>query len=929
MTRPYARALCALLLSCWAGIAAAQWLEFTWVDPRLSWRTLETANFEVHFPEQHRSQARLVAGIAESVYPRITGLVGWRPQSRTHVVVLDTEDFPNGYASPLPFGYFAIFLTPPDEGELMQNREWLELVITHELYHIVHLDKALGGPLSLRSVFGRMPLLFPNALEPRWVTEGLAVHAETDAARRYGRLGQSHFEGMMRAEAQRGPRPLREINADGRSFPLNRNYLYGSYFFAFLEERYGQKALAEYIDSYSGNIIPFRLQTSARAATGKAMDELWVEYHDWLRARFAAPAARKDIGNVVERAFFVRSPVIGPDGARWYVDYDGYTEPRLTRQERDGRRRALRDVEHDARIFIGPGGGVLLAQPEICRNYRHYYDLYSVTPDGKLKRLTRCSRYRLVAALDEGRLAALRLDGGAGEVVLLDGEGRELRSLYRAGRGESLTGLAAQGNSVVVTRLLDDAWSILEIGDGNATVLLSDSAVKHSPRFGEAPGEIYFVADYGGTYNVWSLRTREGMLARWSDAWTGVREISAPVGGEMLLSAFEADGEALRLYTLPAAPLESRPAEIRPQAKGAPAQELEIPDRPYSPWASMAPRSWLPLITLADGMVAVGFATFGQDALGLHQYSLSPLYETTQNELLGSAQYLYDLRHGLTLSRTMSVEESTERSGFLRDRNIVAYTIHENAQWVSLWRHLALARRFYWGLGGALERETFRGEGFPTSEFRDERVLALLAGVDTRREQWLSEGPSEGQQLRLFAETSRGLHGDYDGNVYRADWRVHLPLGRSVLALRWNEVYGQSGAEPIELGGSYSDEAFILPLVNQREFPLRGYGTGEPDLIGQRARIGAAEWRIRLADLDRHTMVPPVGINRVSASLFFDVGAAWEHGEKPDYHRSVGIELLSELRLGYLFGIPARLGFAKGLDAPGRSTGYLQVGRSF
>jgi hypothetical protein len=76
-------------------------------------------------------------------------------------------------------------------------------------------------------------------------------------------------------------------------------------------------------------------------------------------------------------------------------------------------------------------------------------------------------------------------------------------------------------------------------------------------------------------------------------------------------------------------------------------------------------------------------------------------------------------------------------------------------------------------------------------------------------------------------------------------------------------------------------------------------------------------------------MVPPVGLNRISAAVFFDVGAAWERGERPDYYRSAGVEVLSEIRLGYLFGLHARVGFAKGLDAPGKSTGYLQIGRSF
>src|SRR5678815_3525808 len=115
------------------------------------------------------AQARIVAGVAEAVYPRITGLLAWRPQGRVHLVLLDSADFANGYASPLPFNNFAVFLSPPDEGELLQNREWLELVLTHEFTHIVHLDKAYGPPDSLRRVFGRLGLLFPNALEPFWI----------------------------------------------------------------------------------------------------------------------------------------------------------------------------------------------------------------------------------------------------------------------------------------------------------------------------------------------------------------------------------------------------------------------------------------------------------------------------------------------------------------------------------------------------------------------------------------------------------------------------------------------------------------------------------------------------------------------------------------------------------------------------------------
>jgi hypothetical protein len=922
----------ALALLLWAPAGAAQWRELTWVDPALRWRTLQSANFSVHFAAQHRAQARIVAKVAEELYPRLTGMLGWRPQPPIELVLLDSADFANGLASPLPFNYSAIFLSPPDEGELLQNEAWLELVLTHELFHIVHLDKARGPPDSLRRIFGRVPFFFPNALQPRWVVEGLAVLAESDAGHAHGRLGQSYFEGMMRAELARGLRSLREVNAEGRGFPLNRDYLYGSYFFAFLRERYGAKALAEFIENYSGNVVPFKVDSNAVRATGKSMDRLWEEYHAWLRARFAAlpgvSGAETEIGRVLRRAFAIAGPTLATGAVRWYVEADGYTAPKLVRQAGEKPPQAMRSVEQDVRLAAAADGSVLLALPDICGNYNYHYDLYRAGADGSWNRLTSCARFRLAAPLDSGGFAALRVEGGIAEVVLLDRDAKATRTLYRSAPGEALTGLAAKGSLVIVTSQHAGRWSLLEVGAGQASVLLSDRAVKHSPRFGDSPDEIYFVADYGKVYNVWSLRRGERAFSRWTAAPYGVREMSAPLEREVLLTTIEADGDALRLHRLPAQPFERREstaAEQAPAAQPVQAADTGPVDRAYSPWPSMRPRAWLPVIAIADGAIELGASVAGQDALGLHRYFLAPRYEFTQGELLGDAQYVYDGRHGVLLNRWMSVKANDPAD----ESEITAYTVNERAQWVSTWRALSLNRRFYWGLGGALERERLRELNARTASLQDERVLGLVAGVDTRRERWLSEGPGEGQWLQLFAETSSGLGGAFSGNVYRADWRGHLPLGKTVLALRWNEARGQERAEPFELGGSRSDELFILPVLNQREFALRGFTSGEAALTGHRARLASVEWRTPLADVDRHLVVPPVGLNRLSLNLFAEVGAAWERGARPDYHRGIGAELMGELRFGYLFGLHARAGIARGSDPFGKTVGYLRVGRSF
>ena len=85
-----------------------------------------------------------------------------------------------------------------------------------------------------------------------------------------------------------------------------------------------------------------------------------------------------------------------------------------------------------------------------------------------------------------------------------------------------------------------------------------------------------------------------------------------------------------------------------------------------------------------------------------------------------------------------------------------------------------------------------------------------------------------------------------------------------------------------------------------------------------------------LADVDRHFMSPPLGLNRLSGALFFDIGGAWTAGRGPQrYQRGVGVELLGEVKLLYALGLRLRAGVARGLDDPVGTRAYLSLGRMF
>jgi len=143
----------ALLMLCLCAIASAA--QALGPDPHRDWLSADSQHFRINYAAPQRAQAERIADIAERVYANLARELQWEPRSKIEIIVLDEFDFANGYSTPLPFNRAALFLTPPDDGELLDNSVWLELLLTHELTHTFHLDKVHDAPGLFRNIFGR------------------------------------------------------------------------------------------------------------------------------------------------------------------------------------------------------------------------------------------------------------------------------------------------------------------------------------------------------------------------------------------------------------------------------------------------------------------------------------------------------------------------------------------------------------------------------------------------------------------------------------------------------------------------------------------------------------------------------------------------------------------------------------------------------
>lgn len=949
------------LITLWLFFSAVSSALAVGPDPGRDWRTITTDHFRIHYPAEVRAGAQLAARIAEEAHARIAPAFDWTPRGGTDIVLLAGIDIANGFATAFPFNHSGIYLSPPDEGELLQNEDWLRLVIIHEYTHIVHMDKVAGAPAVFRAIFGRLFWFFPNVLQPAWLIEGLATWQESDPEHKIGRLRNSHFDALMRAEVQSGLKSLREINADGRGFPLNRMYLYGAYFYDFLAERYGADAPYRMVAGYSRNLIPFRVHNAPREVTGKQMDVLWEEYLDWLRQRFGDQLRRIEatgptVGQTLQQAFSLADPARAADGVTYFVRGNGYVRAQIVRRSVAGDEEVLDDVAYNARLAAGPGGRLLAVKHDVVGNYDLSGDLHVYAPEAGWTQLTHGARLRLAAFLPDGSgfVAVQQTDDGL-RLVRLDRAGEVGAVLATLRPGETVSGLdVAATGAVAWTQNRDRRWLLRGLhspwpGEEAAT-WLDDPAIKHSPRFA-ADGRLYLVADYGNVPNVWALDGERRQLTRVSHTRTAITGLSGASAGVMVAVELAGDGERLLALPIPGgatqggeAKVEARPvvqAEGSARLDGAPAQP-PVHDTPYQAWSSLWPRAWFPSLNTADGALAVGVQVFGQDAVGWHQYTASPMFETTQGELLGAFDYVYDDRHYLSLTREMVVRLTREpKKGQI---DIAAYSTQRKAQWVSLLPYERLTRRLALGFGATHEVENLTcvegpilwsvgsrrftcAEGERVKLF-DERLAAVLLHYDSRAQQRLSEGPSQGLEATFYAE-------DYDvfgsphlaGRVYRLDGRAFVPLGRSVMGLNYREGRADEQARGFVLGGQKTAADSTRLEIGERDYTLRGYTSGIA--AGQRVRLGSVEWRMPLSDVDRHLMVPPIGLNRVSGNLFWEAAKAWDVGDDARSFRAVGFEALAEIKLGYLLGLQLRAGVAKALDGDKDSRAYARIGRAF
>ncbi len=212
---------------------------------------------------------------------------------RVHIVLVDAEDDPNGFATPVPYPLVTIRAVAPDGSNGFGNHEgWLRLVLTHELAHTVHLEEAHGFWRAGRKILGRAPYLFPNTVSMSWLIEGLATFEETELTGfGRGRNPDSRMVLRMAALEDRFPSEDQAIYALDAWPGGQTPYLFGEAFLRWLTEQAGDDTLPRWARQHSRQ-IPFLDGRTSKKVTGTGLHAQWQAWEAEATAGFQREADR-------------------------------------------------------------------------------------------------------------------------------------------------------------------------------------------------------------------------------------------------------------------------------------------------------------------------------------------------------------------------------------------------------------------------------------------------------------------------------------------------------------------------------------------------------------------------------------------------------------------------------------------------------------
>jgi Tol biopolymer transport system component len=370
----------------------------------LSWYTIESPHFLVHFQAGNSRPAKIISRIAEEIYPDVTALYDYEPDTKISIVLNDRLDYANGAAFFLD-NKIEIWL-PALDSPLRGTHNWLRNVITHEFVHIIQIQATMKGsrrrPITYLQWLSYEDVRRPDVLYgfpsgvisyplstvgiPAWLAEGTAQYQRSHILYDYW---DSHRDMILRTRVLDGSQlSLEKMGTFASKTSIEREVTYnqGFAFTHFLSATYGEGVLNDLSRAFSKRGV-FDVSKALQIATGLSGHQVYNQWVASLHSHYETQTSGRTFTPVhytEPEGFFNFFPTPSPDGTE--LAY-------LSNRRRDDSRVQLyiRNLKTGEQQMVSTGGfqayqstGFTLScgldlQPEV----RFIQNAFSFTPNGR------------------------------------------------------------------------------------------------------------------------------------------------------------------------------------------------------------------------------------------------------------------------------------------------------------------------------------------------------------------------------------------------------------------------------------------------------------------------------------------------------------------------------------------------------------------
>ncbi|MEE8410544.1 MAG: hypothetical protein V3T05_13155, partial [Myxococcota bacterium] len=715
-------------------------------------------------------------------------------------------------------------------------------------------------------------------------------------------------------------------------------YLYGGHFLDYLARRFGEEALRQVSYDYGGRFIPFAMNASIESAIGFTYPELYDDFLTELRREVGAQRdeierlGRLEGVQLTERGQEIGPARIGRDGTVYFVESAVGEHTVLKAMAPHRSERTIGRVLSGAQLALHPDGRhAVVAQVEVHDVYRTFGDLFWIDlDDGAGVQISHGARARDPDIAADGSRVVFAQNDGVHSVVRSSrlGDITAVETLADLGPGTQVWSprFSPDGESVVFAGFRDGRRDIyrVDIESQRVANLTADQAVDGAPVFSPDGAWVYFHSDRDGVFNLYAVASGGGVVRRLTRVVGGAFQPEpTPEGDALVYRTYGTKGFDLARLSLndalddtgdwpPWVPPDEEPARIV-------RQRAEVyPVRSYTVGSTILPRVWLPVLSVDSRGGTYGAGVFGEDAVGLHAYSVSAWYGVT-SEFPGFSLWYTNRQFHPGLFVTLNRRLGFAMLPYVRNGRPVGveeeiWSGRIGAAWPLLARresNLSLTTTY---------EMTFRRGTRPlpmepldrTPRFPDQGrfgALRLRLTYGNLRSYLASISTEEGTRV---AATLR-LEDPWLGSSFTAvsvsvalTQFLRVPYHpRHVLAADLSFRVGKSNYSRRKLFGigGLPRRDLILEIIAGRfgsAGALRGFPQ-TPFLIGDAIAVGHLEYRMPLVDVESGLQTLPIYFRTLHAAMFVDGAAVGDTASDlaGNQHYSLGLELRMSLVLAY------------------------------